>query len=151
MAKSIFEETDYQAIRSRIENLTVNNAQQWGKMDIAQMLAHCSVPIEQGIGKAPFIDESNLFSKTVIKWVVLRMIKTGSMNRNSPTMKSFVVADSRAFDNEKQRLLVNIKDFYEKGSASEIGRHPGFGMMTNEQWGGLVHLHLDHHLKQFSA
>jgi Protein of unknown function (DUF1569) len=151
MAKSLFEEANYQAIRRRIENLTVNNVQQWGKMDIAQMLAHCCVPLEQAMGKVPFVDESNLFSKTVIKWVVLRMIKNGSMNRNSPTAKSFVVADPRVFDKEKQRLLATIKDFYDKGLTSEIGRHPGFGMMTNEQWGGLVHLHLDHHLKQFSA
>jgi hypothetical protein len=151
MAKSLFVETDYNDIRSRIETLKVDNTKQWGQMDIAQMLAHASTPFEQALGKAPFIDESNLFSKTIVKWVVLRMIKKGTMGRNSPTNKAFVVADERVFDKEKQRLLENVKDFREKGLSSDLGPHPGFGPWTNEQWGTLQYLHLDHHLKQFSA
>jgi hypothetical protein len=35
--------------------------------------------------------------------------------------------------------------------SSDLGPHPGFGPWTNEQWGTLQYLHLDHHLKQFSA
>jgi hypothetical protein len=151
MAKSLFVEADYNDIRSRIETLKVDNTKQWGKMDIAQMLAHASTPFEQALGKTPFIDESNLFSKTIVKWVVLRMIKKGAMGRNSPTNKAFVVADERVFDKEKQRLLENVKDFREKGLSSDLGPHPGFGPWTNEQWGTLQYLHLDHHLKQFSA
>ncbi|RZJ28611.1 MAG: DUF1569 domain-containing protein, partial [Flavobacterium sp.] len=28
---------------------------------------------------------------------------------------------------------------------------PFFGPMTNQEWGMLMYLHLDHHLKQFDA
>jgi Protein of unknown function (DUF1569) len=151
MPKSIFDEANYMAIARRLENLTPHNAREWGKMDVAQMLAHCSVSLEQAMGKVPFVDESNFFTKTVIKWVVLRMIRKKNMNRGTPTAKSLVVADPRVFDQEKQRLLVTIKDFYDAGLTRDIGLHPAFGKMTNEEWGTLQYLHLDHHLKQFSA
>jgi Protein of unknown function (DUF1569) len=151
MSKSIFEEANYKTIRNRIESLKLDNMRQWGKMDAAQMLTHCSRTIEPSIGRVPFVDQSNFLSKTLIKWVVLRMIKKGSMGRNSPTVKSFVVADERAFETEKQQLLDNLKQFYEKGLTQNIGRHPGFGNLTNQEWGGLVYLHLDHHLQQFST
>ena len=152
MPKSLFEESDYNAIRSRIENLTPENTRQWGKMDIAQMLAHASVPLEQATGKAPFKDESSFFLRTVVKWVVRGMIKKGAMGRNSPTAPSFVVTDARVFDAEKQRLLASLKEFHDKGLKGELAsRHPGFGEYTTEEWGTLQHLHLDHHLTQFSA
>jgi hypothetical protein len=151
MAKSLFVEADYNDIRSRINNLKVDYARQWGKMDIAQMLAHASKPFEQAIGKKPFKDESNWFNRTIVKWIVLRMIKKGEMGRNSPTVPSFVVADERVFEKEKQLLLENLEAFHKKGMTENVGPHPGFGPWTNEQWGTLQYLHLDHHLKQFSA
>ena len=151
MPKSLFEESDYNAIRSRIQNLTLTNERQWGKMDIAQMLAHTNIPLEQANGKVPFKDESNFFSRTIVKWVVKRMINKGSMGKNSPTVPSFVVTDTRVFDAEKQRLLDNLKAFYDKGQQGGLPPHPGFGKFSTEEWGTLQHLHLHHHLTQFSA
>jgi hypothetical protein len=151
MLKSIFEEANYKTIRNRIENLKRENARQWGKMDAAQMLAHCSLSLEPSIGKAPFVDESNFFLRTVVKWFVFRSIRNGTMGRNTPTVKSLVIADERAFEEEKQRRLDSLTLFYEKGLTGEIGAHPGFGHLTNQQWGNLMHVHLDHHLQQFSA
>jgi hypothetical protein len=151
MAKSLFEEANYNDIRSRIENLKVDNRRQWGKMELAQMLTHCNLSLEQAMGKIPFVDESNFFLKTVIKWLVLRMIRKGKLGRNSPTSKVFVVADVQVFDKEKKRLLENIKEFQKKDLATDLRPHPSFGAWTNEQWGTLQYLHLDHHLQQFSA
>lgn len=149
--KSILSLAEYKEIRSRIENLKLDSERQWGKMDIAQMIAHCNVPIEQGTGKAPFKDESNFLSKTLIRWVVLNKIKKGNFGKNLPTTKNFTITDERDFNKEKQRLLENIEDFYTKGNQGVLNRHPAFGVFTNEQWGSLMYVHLDHHLKQFSA
>ena len=149
--KTIFDATDYEAIKKRIEELKPDSERLWGKMDSAQMLAHCSVPLEQGIGKATFVDESNFFSKTVIRWFVFRQIKQGTFGRNLPTAKSFYVTDEHQFTTEKQRLLNNLADFYHTGQNGHLMPHPIFGNFTKEQWGQLMHLHLHHHLTQFSA
>lgn len=149
--KSIFDKPNFDEILRRIDNLRPDSVRQWGKMDIAQMLAHCSHPIEQATGKSPAKDESSFFTRVVIRWFVLRMVKKGSFARNAPTSPSFVIADKRAFEAEKARLVQNIRDFYAKGQQGELGAHPAFGKFDNLQWGAITYVHLDHHLKQFSA
>jgi hypothetical protein len=149
--KSFLEEANFKTIRQRIENLQPTAQRQWGKMELAQMLAHCSVPIEQATNVVPFKDESNFLSKTLIRWIVLRNIKQGGFGKNLPTVPSFVVADERQFEAEKQRLLKNVDLFYQKGREDALNPHPSFGKFSSEQWGGLQYIHLDHHLKQFSA
>ena len=40
--KNIFNQMDIGEILNRIDKLSPNSKPQWGKMDVAQMLAHCS-------------------------------------------------------------------------------------------------------------
>ena len=149
MIQNILLGSAYKDIYERIESLQATNMRQWGKMDIAQMLTHCNIPIEEAIGKTPAKDSSNFLSKTLIKWVVLRKKPFG---KNLPTVPSFVVTDERIFEEEKQRLLENVKAFYEKVQKhGEFAPHPGFGKLSKEDWGFLTWKHLDHHLQQFSA
>ena len=149
--KTVLDATGYEAIKKRIESLQPSAERQWGKMDIAQMLTHCSIQFEQAIGKMPFKDEGNFLSKTLIRWFVLRSVKKGSFGKNLPTPKSFVVVDEHQFAIEKKRLLDNLAELHIKGQSGHLMPHPAFGTWSNAQWGQLVHLHLDHHLRQFSA
>lgn len=57
--KSLFNEIDYKEIRKRLESLTTNNQRRWGKLNVAQMLAHCSTGFEIAIGNLPFEDKCN--------------------------------------------------------------------------------------------
>lgn len=149
--KTILNALGYEEIKTRIERLQPDSQRQWGKMDVSQMLAHCSIPIEQATNKVPFKDESNFLSKTIIRWVVLRSVKKGTFGKNLPTAQGFYVTDEHKFALEKKRLLDNLADFYAKGQNGHLMPHPMFGQLTNEQWGQLTHLHLQHHLTQFSA
>jgi Protein of unknown function (DUF1569) len=149
MVHNILLEAAYKDIYKRLESLQATNTREWGKMEIAQMLAHCSVLIEEAVGKTPTTDSSNFLSKTLIKWAVLSKKPFG---KNLQTLPIFVVADERIFEEEKQRLLENVKIFYEKGQKhGEFAPHPGFGKLSKEDWGFLIWKHLDHHLQQFSA
>ena len=149
--KNLLNETELNDLKTRLNNLQPTGVRLWGKMDLNQMLAHCSVPFEAPLGKVPFVDESNFVTKTLIKWVVFRKVKKGDFGKNVPTFKQAIITDERIFDIEKQRLLANIDDFVKKAKSGNIGRHIAFGNLTNEEWGGLMGVHLDHHLKQFSA
>jgi Protein of unknown function (DUF1569) len=149
--KNILNEAEYKTIRNRLENLKPDAQRQWGKMDVAQMLAHLNIPIEQATGKVPFKDESNFISRTLIRWMVLGNIKKGSFGKNLPTVKSFIIKDSKEFENEKKRLLENLDELYVKGKQDKLNNHPGFGKFSKDEWGGLMAIHLDHHLTQFSS
>ena len=43
---TLFTSSSLSQILSRIEKLTPNSQRQWGKMNVAQMLAHCNIYME---------------------------------------------------------------------------------------------------------
>jgi hypothetical protein len=49
--KNLFDSAVKQGIIDRINKLTPQSQQQWGKMDVAQMLAYCQMPLGVAIGK----------------------------------------------------------------------------------------------------
>ncbi len=149
--KSLFNESDYQEIRRRLETLQADNSRQWGKMNVAQMMAHCSLGFEQATGKIPFKDKSNFIMRSLVKRIVLKAVKKGDLGKNQKTFPEYIVAGEKDFRKEKQRLLQNIDDFYHSGCKNSMGRHPYFGEFSKDDWGALQYIHTIHHLKQFSA
>ena len=149
--KSLFSESDYNEIRKRIENLTANNQRQWGKMSVAQMLAHCSIGFEIAIGKLPFQDKSNFIMRTLVKTLVLSLVKKGNFWKNQRTFSIYRIKGDREFDLEKARLIESIDSFYKLSNKNEIIRHPYFGNLSKDDWGVLQYVHTNHHLTQFSA
>ncbi len=149
--KSLFNAVDYEEIRNRIAGLTTNNHRQWGKMNVAQMLAHCSIGFEIVIGKLPFIDRSNFILRTLVKMIVLKFVKKGDLGKNQRTFSIYKITDDKEFETEKVRLLENIDAFYKLRGKNEIGRHPYFGRLSKEDWGAMQYVHVHHHLTQFSA
>lgn len=149
--KSLFSESNYREIRKRVETLQVNNMRQWGKMNIAQMMAHCSIGFEKATGNQPFEDKSNFIMRTLVKRIVLKAIRKGNLGKNQKTFPDYAVTEEKDFAAEKQRLLSNLDAFYQYGSKNEMGRHPYFGKFSKENWGALQYVHTNHHLTQFSA
>ena len=48
--KNLFEKTTADEAIVRLERLTPASERQWGKMSVAQMLAHCSLIMEAAVG-----------------------------------------------------------------------------------------------------
>lgn len=149
--KSLFNEAEYQEIRKRVETLQANNTRQWGKMTIAQMMAHCSIGFEKAVSVLPFEDKSNFIMRTLVKRIVLNAVKKGDLGKNQKTFPDYAISEDKDFDTEKRRLLENIDRFYKYGEKNEIGKHPYFGKFSKDNWGALQYVHTNHHLTQFSA
>ena len=149
--KSLFNEAEYREIYQRVESLQADNSRQWGKMTIAQMMAHCSIGFENAIGNLPFEDKSNFIMRTLVKKIVLNAVKKGNLGKNQKTFPDYAVAEDKDFTTEKKRLLENLNAFYKYGQKNNIGRHPYFGKFSKDNWGTLQYVHTKHHLTQFSA
>ena len=148
--KSIFDNEVYINIRERIENIQPNSERLWGSMTISQMMAHCSLGLENALGKTPFVDKSNFILRTLVKRIVLKSVLKGDLGKNQKTFPIYKVTEEKDFLVEKERLLKNLDEFYEKGNHLEIGKHPYFGNFSKDNWGQLQYVHFDHHLRQFS-
>jgi len=148
--KNFFNPADTQEILNRIEKLTPETQHRWGKMDVAQMMAHCSIilRIARGLDKP-----RRRILGVLLGWAV-KEIYFGEkpFPRNSPTDTTFVVADKKVFAEEKQKLIEHIIAFSQGGPAAcTTHPNPFFGKLTPDEWARGQYKHVDHHLQQFGV
>ena len=149
--KNLFEAETVKEIADRMAQLRPDSPRQWGKMNPAQALAHCSGSMEMAVG------ENNppraLIGRLVGWWAKKSMlVNQKPLPRNSPTDKSLVVTDDRDLTVEKQRLRELIDRFAAGGpGACTKHPHPFFGSLNPPEWAALMYMHLNHHLQQFGV
>lgn len=148
--KTIFTHMHTAEVLNRIDKLSPNSQPQWGKMHVAQMLAHCSSFQDIAMGNS-FPPRSWLgvivgrFAKQII-------YNDKKSPHNLSTIPTILIADDREFDIEKEKLKQKIITFQNNGPEKcTTHPHPFFGKLTSEQWGKGIYKHLDHHLKQFEV
>lgn len=146
--KSFFEDGVYEEISSRLNTLNENTPSQWGKMNVAQMLYHCQMPLNiileiEDYGVKPNWLVNLLFKKS--------MYSDKLWKKNMPTAKGFAVTDTKDFNTEKAAIIKLLDALNSKRELEEWQPHPAFGKLTKTQWGKMQYKHLDHHLRQFGV
>jgi hypothetical protein len=148
--KSLFDTCSVHEIRERIERLTPDSERKWGKMNVAQMLAHNSAWMEMAAGlKSP---PRSLIGRVFGRFAKAAILSEEPIRRNVPSEKSLIVKDERQFAEEQKRLL-EWTDRFAAGGLEKCTKHPHsfFGHMTPDEWAILAYKHLDHHLRQFGT
>lgn len=145
--KNLFDPITKQEIVDRINKLSNQSQRQWGKMDVAQILAHCQMPLSAAIGTHTL--KRNFFLSLIGPMYKPMMYNNKPFKKNLPTDPSFKITDAKDFDKEKQQLLKLIGDFSERNITGKP--HPFFGKLTHIQWSMGNWKHLDHHLQQFGV
>ncbi len=135
----------------RINNLSPQTPALWGKMNVAQMLAHCNVTYELVYdNKHP---KPNFLMKQMIKLFAKKTV-TGSTpyKQSLRTAPMFLIADDRDFQAEKQRLIDYLRKTQQLGEDHFDDKEShSFGHLSKDEWNNLFYKHLDHHLKQFGV
>jgi hypothetical protein len=148
--RSLFDPAAAEELKERMAKLTPSIERLWGKMSVAQMLAHCSAAMEVSVGDR--VMRQVLIGRVFGKRAKASLLSGKPMSRNLPTDKTYVVKDDRDLDVERQRLTALI-DRFVAGGPEGCTKHPHsfFGRMPAEDWAALNYVHLDHHLKQFGV
>jgi len=146
--KNLFDPAVKQEITDRINILTATTQHQWGKMDVAQMLAHVQIPMGVALGTNSV--RGNWLMKLILPLFKKNLYDEKPWKQGLPTDQSFIMTgQSRDFDKEKNQLLDKINGFSESNMINE--KHPVFGKLTKDQWSKATWKHIDHHLKQFGV
>lgn len=146
--KNLFEPAVKQEIIERVNKLNPQSPRQWGKMDVAQMLAHLQVPVGVALGTHTL--KGNWLLKLIMPLFKKALYDEKPWKQGLPTDKTFITTgSSRDFEQEKTRLLELLNRFTATNMVNE--KHPIFGKLTKEQWSKATWKHFDHHLKQFGA
>ncbi|MXV51088.1 DUF1569 domain-containing protein [Pedobacter sp. HMF7647] len=145
--KTIFDKTTRDELINRISSLNDNSKAQWGKMNVSQMLKHCTQWEEMALNKTKY--KQSFLGKLFGKMALKDIMKDEPMKKNMPTVHSFKIRENTDVAEEKEKWIKLLAE-YQTFSGNGI-IHPFFGVMTKEQTGYLVYKHSDHHLKQFGA
>jgi hypothetical protein len=147
---SLFEASPVEEIIHRIEQLQPQSKAIWGKMNVAQMLAHCTGGMRMATGE---IKLPRLFiGRLVAPLVKASYYSDLPFPKNINTDKALVTTGEKDFLTEKEALILNVNKFH-KGNAEHCttAPHPLLGHFTPEQWAKGMYKHLDHHLRQFGV
>ncbi len=146
--KNLFDSSVKQEIIIRINSLTEQSQRLWGKMDVAQMMAHVQVPM--GVALGTHTVNGNWLMKLILPLFKKALYDEKPWKEGLPTDKSFIMTgQQKDFETEKTNLLDKINSFSEATMVGE--KHPVFGTLTKEQWSKATWKHIDHHLKQFAV
>jgi hypothetical protein len=149
--KSIFDAAVSNEFIDRINKLTPETQPLWGKMSVAQMLAHCCVTYElvyENKHKKP-----GLFMKLILKLIVKDQVVTEKpYKQNLRTGPDFLIVDPKVFETEKTRLINYLNKTTELGANHFEGKvSHSFGPLSSTEWNNMFYKHLDHHLNQFGV
>ncbi len=148
---NIFTKPVADTVIQRINNLTPATQGLWGKMTVAQMLAHCNVSYEMvydNIHARP-----NAFARFMITLVAKNaVVSEKPYPKNSRTAPAFIIKNDKNFEAEKNRLVAYITQTQGLGENHFDGKESNsFGNLTKTEWNNLFYKHLDHHLTQFGV
>ena len=141
-------------IKRRIMLLHQGSERRWGKMTMAQTLAHCTAGMEMAMGVIS--PKRASFPGNVIGLLIKPLLLSDGkpMRRNSPSVPELLGADPARceFERERLRLLATIDGFAAKGApCCSAHPHPFFGFLKPQEWAILMYKHVDHHLRQFGV
>lgn len=148
--QNLFQQETAGEVISRIDELQATSAREWGKMDVAQMMAHCSAALDMACGN---LNPPRIFIGRLIGPFVKPIFTNEKpFSKDNPTDKALVVSDQCDFLREREKLKQKVQQFQEGGEARCTRHpHPFFGALTPQEWGRGMYKHLDHHLRQFGA
>ena len=141
------------SVRGRVERISPASVRLWGTMDAPRMLAHLTRSIEVSLGEYPARDESNFFTRTVMRWVAFHLMRRWPRGRLKSPDYFTPPATAGGLDAERSRFLAAL-DRFMAAAESEPGRRgfsPLFGSHPLGYWRRIHGMHIDHHLCQFGV
>jgi hypothetical protein len=140
-------------IIARVHAVRPDNVANFGVMTAPEMIKHCVICLEAGLGLRPVSPAESLLHRTLIKYIALY-----APMRWPPGFKTRPEMDVRrggerpgAFVSDVAKLVQRVEEFSARDSNGAWPRHPVFGALSESQWKRWAYLHTDHHLRQFSA
>jgi hypothetical protein len=148
--KTLFEQETVDDVISRIDSLQPASVRQWGRMEVAQMMAHCSVVMDMGLGR---LNLPRVFIGRLLGPVFKPMCTNDKpFPKNGHAHPRTVISGQRDFLCEQEQLKQKVRQFHDGGEAQCTRHpHPFVGALTPCAWSCVLYKHLDHHLRQFSV
>lgn len=149
--KTIFDKATREEIISRINTLTPEHSAQWGKMNVYQMIKHCTIWNNWMLGR-----NHTAYAQGLLGRVFGKMALKGMVNNDRPMKKGMPSGAAFLTKEKTGDIELEKKIWAEQVAAYGHYSNPGFihdffGKMRTDEIGIFVYKHFDHHLRQFNV
>ncbi len=146
--KSVFDPNVREELINRVNALDLQSSAHWGKMDVFQMMKHCTLHEDMVLGKLKIkrVFIGYLLGPPLLKKILKNDKPFGKNAPTSPLLKT--TKESGDINQQKKEWIDRIEQY---GNYGDGFIHPFFGPMTREQVGLFAYKHADHHLRQFGV
>jgi hypothetical protein len=149
--KTVFDKSTRQVLINRINTLSEKSTAQWGKMNVSQMIKHCTLWEEMVLRNKKY---KRVFIGLLLGKMLLKneLKDDRPMRQNNPTIPALIISEKDG-DVEllKKKWLSLMEEYSSYAFPDNSFVHPFFGKMTKEQIGYHAYKHTDHHLRQFNS
>lgn len=147
--RTILDTATREALIQRINMLNEKNTAMWGKMNVHQMIKHCTLWEEMALGKT--IYKREFLGLLIGRLVMKSFFKNDKpMDKNVPAGPLSVKGPVNSNFAEDKKQWIHLIEEYGRLNDHEM-MHPFFGRLTQEQVGYFAFKHADHHLRQFNV
>ena len=147
--KSIFNAEARTQLHDRIARLTPDSKPAFGKMNVNQMVVHCTGGIDMFIGRLKVAPKSGPLSIPLLRYLVIYVLP---WPHGAPTAPELIPpANPGDFRENVAKLQEAMERIGARGSEASFDPHPAFGALKGKDVGALVGRHVDHHLRQFGV
>ena len=150
--ENIFKKEITEDVVSRLNRLNPDTAPLWGKMSVAQMIAHCNVAYE-----LVYEEDKHKKPNPVMSFILRTFVKNMVVNKkpykhNGPTSPAFIIKGDKDFNAERINLISHLRKTQELGDAYfDNKKSHSFGVLSKTEWNNMFYKHLNHHLQQFNV
>lgn len=132
----------------RIDSLTSDQKPSFGKMNVNQMICHCTDFFRMANGSKIAEEYGQANPDEIIS-----LAKSG---KTAPAPKGFGQVEGGGtvptdLENDKRILKEHILEFSKLPEDYDFALHPYFGRIDSKRWRDLAIYHLNHHLGQFDV
>lgn len=145
---SLFDPGVRESLAARLSRLTADTRPRWGKFTAAKMVAHLNGWSRMATGEMPTAPAGPAVMRLApMRWFIIHLMP---WPRGAPTAPELLAGgDAAEFEAEMARYRPELDKVFARVGRGPWPAHPGFGVMTEREWGHLGWRHTDHHLRQF--
>lgn len=150
---TILNKESHESILRRIHDLKSDSKAQFGKMNVNQMLCHTADQLRMAMSFIEIPLQGNRISRYFKKQMALTLDnippeKMETLDEINPQKDG---TPPISFEDDKVNLIKLLDLFVNNEEHYTLQHHPMFGDLDKDEWGRLIYVHLNHHLKQFGC
>jgi hypothetical protein len=148
-SKSIFDAPVREELLERATRLTPQSKPAFGKMNVNQMVVHCTSGIGMMIGELKVAPKAGPLRNPVLRYLIIHVLP---WPKGAPTAPELIPPpDAGDFTQNVTHLRAAINRIGARNPEGKFDQHPAFGEINGNNLGVLVARHLDHHFRQFGV